>query len=146
MPSDVGQRRERRSQDERRRRLLDGEADSDGRSERLAEVHDTGTIDIRPAQEVTERRPGIGRESLFAWNPLVAAVATVVREEDLQSMLTQRGSQRCPVGAIAGVSTEDQDGQTWRRTRPRQKPGAKPEPVGGVERDRLTVFEIGVSK
>jgi hypothetical protein len=68
--------------------VLDGEADRDGRSERLAEVHDAGTIDIRPAQEVAKRRPGIGRESLFAWNPGVAAVTTVIREKDLQSMLT----------------------------------------------------------
>ena len=52
MLSHVGHRCERRSQDERRRRVFDGEADSHCRSERLAEVHEPRPIDVAATGQV----------------------------------------------------------------------------------------------
>ena len=138
IPADLSQRREGQSQDERHRRVLDGEADSDGCPERLAEIHDAGPIDIRPAEEIATRSPSVGSQTLLARSSGVATVAAIVGEENLESVLTERRCQQRTVATVAGVAVENEDRAARGRSTSGDEPGVETQSVGGIEGDRST--------
>ena len=61
-------------------------------------------------------------------------------------MPAERGSQRCTIRSVAGVSIEHDDGETRYRSGSGEKPRAEPQPVRGVELDRLAIGETSVAE
>jgi hypothetical protein len=114
MLSHVGHRCERRSQDERRRRVLDGEIDSHCRSQRLAEVHDPRCIDVGATGQVRSGGAAVCDEPVLRRSPGIAAVAPIIDEKNLQSAPIERLRQGPPVRSIASVPVEDQNGDAAR--------------------------------
>ena len=139
MLSHVGHRCERRSQDERRRRVLDGEVDGHRGSQRLAEVHDPRRIDVGATGQVRSGGTAVCGEPVLGRSPGIAAVAPIVDEKHLQSVPMERRRQGRPVRSIAGVPVEDQNGDARRRSGCRDEPAAQPEPVGRLEGHRLDI-------
>ena len=111
----VGHRCERRSQNERCRRVLNGEADRHGCSQRLAEVHDPRRIDVGATGKIRSGGATICREPALRRRSGIAAVTTIVGEKNLQSVPVERRCQGSPVPSIAGVPVEHHNGDTRRR-------------------------------
>ena len=55
--------------------------DGDGRSERLAEIHETFRIDVRAGQEIASRGPRIEPEPFLGWRSWIVSVAAIVEQE-----------------------------------------------------------------
>jgi len=96
MLTHVGHRCEGRSQDERRRRVLDGEGDSHGRSQRLAEVHESRQVDVGAAGQVRPGGAAVRGEPVLRRSPGISAIASIIDEQNLQSVPMERRRQGTP--------------------------------------------------
>ena len=117
--------------------MLDRKTEGHGGAERFAEVDEARGIDVGAGEQIGARRARVGREPFLGWRARIAAVATIVREQDLQSVPAQRRHQRHAIPAMTGVAVEDHQGESGSRPGSGDEPRVEAQPVGGVESDRL---------
>ena len=93
MLSDVAHRCERRPQDKGRGRVIDGEVNGHRGSQRLAEVHEPRGVHVRAPRYERSSGTAICGESLLRRRPGISAIAPIVDEQHLQTVLMERRRQ-----------------------------------------------------
>src|SRR5512138_2524669 len=104
MLCDERHRCEWRPQDERRRRLFDGEPYRHATAERFAEVDQSRWIDVSTADRVRASRPCVVGQPVLGRRTRIATVAAVVGQQHVESMTSERGGKRRSIAAMATVT------------------------------------------
>ena len=139
----IHHRRERRTQDQRRRRMFDGQPHGDRRSERFAEVDETIGPHITPACEVAPNGTRIVVETALGRTPAAVAEPAIVEEQHGETLAPQRRCEWTPIGPVAGVAVEhNHRWGRWLRTA-REKPPLKGHAICCRDLDGFDVREAG---